>query len=724
YKRNLDDPSRRLSRELFKQAYQVHPYGRPVIGTIEALQGLTRETAARFHAKYYKPENMLLVMAGDFKLDEIKARIKETFGKAIPGKVDKPPLPVEPAQKEPRVAVLGEDVKVARMALAFHIPEVKHEDITGLDMLAAILGQGRTSRLYREIKREKEHVYSIFSYTYTPQGPGLFEIFATLSQDKVIPALKAILDEAFALTRTEVLAEELKRVKLNIKADFIRSRSTMSGEARVAASFHAFFGDFRVKDKYLADIERLTPNDLRRIAARYLHPGNLTVALSLPKEAADTVTSEKLVSVVDRYSIEPEPQKVRKYLLENGATLLVKPDASLPLVSIRTAFLGGLRFETSESNGLNNFLAEIWDQGTERLSAYELATAVEDMAASISSFSGRNSMGLEAEFLSQYLDQGLELMVEVLLRPALAASEVEKARPTILAAIKRQEDRPSSQAFRLFFKTLYGRHPYARDVLGTEESVSHISAEMLRAYYEKWAIPSNMVMAVVGDVDPDQIRKRIGELFKDWRLEKVNPLVINPPAALEGVKTRRLELQKAQTHLVLGFLTPGLKSQEKYALEVLDTVLSGMGGRLFIELRDKQSLAYTVTSFYIPGLDTGAFGFYTAFAPAKFEAVKLALEKIVANVRQEPIGPEELQRAKDNILGLFEIGLQKNRAQAADMAFNERYGLGFDYRYTFVDRINAVTAADVLSVAGRFLDLHKAVAVTVGPAGEWRDSAD
>ena len=247
---------------------------------------------------------------------------------------------------------------------------------------------------------------------------------------------------------------------------------------------------------------------------------------------------------------------------------------------------------------------------------------------------------------------------------------------------------------------------------------------MLRTYYEKWAVPSNMVMAVVGDVDPDQIRKRIGDLLQDWRSAKVNIPVIDPPAALEEVKAGHLDLPRAQTQLVLGVLTPGLESQERHALEVLDTVLSGMGGRLFIELRDKQSLAYTVTSFYSPGLDTGSFAFYTAFAPAKFEAVKQALEKIVADVRQKSISPEELQRAKDNILGLFEIGLQKNSEQAAEMAFNERYGLGFDNRYAYVDRINAVTAADVLSVARRFLDLKKAVAVTVGPVGEWRDSAE
>ena len=724
YRRNLDNPSRRLSKALFESVYRVHPYGRPVIGSVEALKGLTRDAALKFQAKYYKPENMILVLAGAFDPDEVKSKIENTFGQAKPGKVEKPPLPAEPNQTKARVAVLGEDVKDARLALAFHIPDVKHEDITGLDVLATILGQGRTSRLYREIKRDKELAYSIYATTYTPIDPGIFDIFTSLSHEKVIPALKAILNETFALTRTEVKVEELDRVKLNTKADFIRSRSTMSGEARLAASFQALLGDFRVKDKYLADLELITPGDLKRIAAKYLFPENLTVVLTVPEEVADQITPEKIMSVVEGFSSQAGPKKVEKYVLENGATLLVKPDPSLPLVSIRTVFLGGLRFETSEPNGLNNFLAEIWDRGTESLSADELAMAVEDTAASISSFSGRNSMGLEAEFLSQYLDQGLELMVDVLLRPALAASEVDKARPNILAAIKRQEERPSSRAFRLFSKILYGQHPYAMDVMGSEESLKQISAETLRTYYEKWAIPTNMVMAVVGDVDPVQIRRKIGELLKDWKSEKFNPPVINPPLALEGLKTGHEDMKKAQAHLVLGFLAPGLESKDRYALEVLDTVLSGMGGRLFIELRDKQSLAYTVTSFYGPGLGTGSFGFYTAFTPAKFEAVREGLSHIISNIRREPIGPAELQRAKDNILGLYEIGLQKNSQQAADTAFNERYDLGFNYRYKYLEMISAVTPEDVLSVARRYLDMDKAVAVTVGPVGDWPGSTD
>ncbi|MBW2092377.1 MAG: insulinase family protein [Deltaproteobacteria bacterium] len=441
----------------------------------------------------------------------------------------------------------------------------------------------------------------------------------------------------------------------------------------------------------------------------------------MPHEISKDIEESKILRAVSEVSFSKKDNDVKKYSLENGATLLIKADHSLPQVAIRIAFLGGLRFEEPSYQGLNNFLAEVWDKGTKRLTAEELALAVEDMAGSISAFSGRNSFGLEAEFLSQFLDPGLDLLVEVLMQPALAPAEVEKARPGILAAIKRQSDQLTHRTFNLFSKTIYGEHPYAANTLGTPESVKLITADMIRDFYDKWAIPANMVVAVVGDVNPNHFKTRLQELLGNWKKDAkfVSP-AIEPPEALDKLKTAREEIQRAQAHLFLGFLAPGLESEERYPLEVLDRVLSGQGGRLFLDLRDKQSLAYTVSSLFRPGLGTGTFGFYIAFAPSKYDQVKAGLTKVISDLHAKPISPEELSRAKENILGTYEIGLQRNGQLALDIALNELYDLGYDYRYRYIAGISAVTAESVLDVARRYLDMKKAAVVTVGPVEDWK----
>lgn len=717
-KRGEDSPDRRISQALFAQAFQVHPYGRPIIGYADQVRGISRETAVAFHQRWYRPGNMILAVAGDFNPAEMRPLIEKYFGSAPGGPAPEHDRVVEPPQERIRATVLREEVQTARLQMGFHIPGYASKDTTALDVLAVILGQGRTSRLYREVKRDKELVHQITAGAYTPQDPGLFVIDVQLAPEKTEPALKAIIAEISALIRKGVSPEELDRAKLNIQAEFIHDRATMSGEARTALYFEALAGDYRAKDQYLHEVDQMEASVLRAAAAEYFRPENLTVAVMLPQEAAPEITAAVLTEAANQAWIGSDEPQVRKMALASGGTLIVKADHSLPLVSLRAAFLGGLRYEDPKLNGLSNFTAEVWDRSTTKRSAEDLARAVEDLAGSIGAFSGHNSFGLEGKFLSRNFDKGLELFAEVLTQPAFDPAEVEKARENILAAIKRREDQITAVTFQLFTETLYGDHPYGLQVLGSPETVKRITPGDLRTFYEKWARPADLVLTVVGDVDPDELKKRLDELFKKWRGRSLKKPDIQPPASVEGLKTARRDMDRAQAHLVLGFLAPALDSPDRYALEVLDNVLSGMGGRMFVELRDKQSLAYSLSSFYRPGLGTGSFGLYIAFDPAKIDEVRTGLREVLAGVIEHPITDEELRRAKEYILGTYEIGLQSYEAQASNLAFNELYGLGWDYGPKYLAGINAVTAAEVQAAARRYLDLNHAVEVVAGKVGE------
>jgi zinc protease len=188
---------------------------------------------------------------------------------------------------------------------------------------------------------------------------------------------------------------------------------------------------------------------------------------------------------------------------------------------------------------------------------------------------------------------------------------------------------------------------------------------------------------------------------------------------LDKIQAVHDRIDRAQAHLALGFLTPGIGSPDRFALQVLETVLAGMGGRLFVELRDRQSLAYAVTAMFRPGLDTGGFSLYIAFAPDKYGAAKSGLVNILEGLSREPVAPDELERARESILGACEIRLQGYGETAANLAFNELYGLGYDYQKRYLEGIRSVTGADVLTAARRYLDPDRAVAATVGPVEGW-----
>ncbi|MBF0531193.1 MAG: insulinase family protein, partial [Deltaproteobacteria bacterium] len=576
-------------------------------------------------------------------------------------------------------------------------------------------------RLYQQVRRKLELVNEISAGTYTPLDPGLFVVSAQLTPEKTEAAVKAILAELWSLAESGVGSEELQRAKLNAKAEYLQSRATMSGEAQNAAHYEALDGDYRKKDHYLTEVDQVTVENLTEIAARYLRPENLTITVMLPKEAESKLDQTAILTLAAAAAPKPkvgassvQPATFHKYQLKNGVRLLIKADHSLPLVSVRAAFLGGSLYETDRDSGLTNFLTKVWDKGTTRLSAEALARETEDIGAGLNAFSGFNSFGLEGEFLGQYLDRSLDLLADLLLHPAFDPAEVEKVRPNIKAAILRQRDELSARTFKLFRQTLYGSHPYSRDILGTEATVNRFTAQDLKSYYQRFVRPDNAVLAVVGDVDPDRIKSRLEELLSGWNGNSGHKPVIGPPSTWKGVKSALDPVDRAQTHLVLGYLAADMLSPDRYALDLLHSVLSGQSGRMFVKLRDEQSLAYALTSFYRPGLGTGFFGLYIAFEPAKLEKVQAGLKDLLAELYTNPITAEELNGAKQYIMGNYEVGQQTNGAQAGEAAFNELYGLGYDYPAKYLSAISAVTPEDVMRVAKRYLNPDQAAQVIVG----------
>ncbi len=738
-KRGEDIPSRRLSQALFKSAYRVHPYRRPVIGTTKLLRTFTRPAIVKFFRKWYVPENAALVVVGDFKTKKALARIREAFEDWPSRPAPLRPRPAEPPQSGMRVVFLEDNIQEAYLDVAFHAPSLSHEDVYALDALALVAGQGESSRLYRRVKDELGLVHSVYSSAYTPKDPGLLVSGAVLEPEKLQKAVQAILQELYALKRSPPSEAELKKVKLNIEADFVFRRETVQGQAQGLGYFETVAGDIEFDKRYVERIRALRPEDVQRVAQKYLRNENLTIAVILPKEnakVADEASIRRAAEAAEREAASVKPpagdgdlsvlngkappegragNKVRREVLPNGVTLLVKENPTVPTVAVSAVYLGGLRFEDERRSGINNFIADLLTRGTETHSAAQFATLVDSMAASVSAFSGRNSIGVTAESLARFFDPLLDLVGEVLLRPAFDPGEIKKSRQDILAEIKREEDNLSQSAFKLFFRTLYGKHPYALPVNGTAKTVKAIKREDLEAYYRNVATPDNLVLTVVGDVRTDHVVRRVKEVFgkpaqKTFSLP--SPPAVKPPeTTLRKVKYR----EKKQAHIVYGFLGTTLADQDRYPLEVMNAVLSGQGGRLFVELRDKQSLAYAISSFHFEGLDPGALGVYIATTPEKVETALTGIRKELERVRSTPVSPKELERAKKYIIGGYEIDLQRNSAQAADMAFNERYGLGWDEFKRYPERIAAVTAEDVLRVARKYIRLDAPVLGMVTP---------
>ena len=712
-RRGDDSPGRALSQGLFSLAYQDHPYNLPVIGTRESVRSFSREQMLEFHQRWYVPNNMSFVVVGDIDPDETLAQIKKAFEGAQPRRDLSHPRRAESTQSEPRVELLRKSFDQTLVGLAYPAPEFANEDTAYVDLLSWVLGGGESSRLYRQVKDKQQLVHGVSASAYTPLDPGLFFIDLVLEPANIEAALASVRSEIERLVESGPNAQELERARVNLLSHEVHEKETMQGQARKYGYFETLADGIEVEAEYNERIRKATIQDLRRVAEKYLRSERASLVVLIPEAKRPDLNEATLLGLLENTEASDSNDAKKEleggilhYTLDNGLRVVVKPNQAIGLVSMRLAFLGGLLAETADTQGITAFASEMIEKGTEQRSAAQFAAEVESMAGSVAGFSGRNTLGMTAEFLSNHLDAGLDLFADVLLHPSFEPKEIDKLREETLAALRRREDNLQAKAFELFSEGLYPNHPYRFPTLGNETTVQSFDRDSLRQLWSRYAQPSNGVLAIVGDVDADAVVEGMASRLAGWtNSEKVS---LPERTRLEPArKAREVSLEKGrnQVHLIVGYTGLTMDDPEAPALEVLTQVLAGQGGRLFLELRDKQSLAYVVTAFSNEGVDPGSFGVYIASDPSKLDQARAGLDAELRRILDEPVTPLEIERAKAYLIGSQAVSLQRFGSQASMLSLEELYGLGATHHLEYESRIEAVTADDLSRVAKRIIKL-------------------
>jgi zinc protease len=740
-KRSQDTPARRASRDLFATAYQVHPYRLPVIGTEQSVRSFTREKVLEFYHRHYQPKNIVLSVVGDLTEAQLRQWVEEIFGgdwgRPYEGAVERPSEPPTPTR---RVSLRPDEVKEAYLNLSFGIPQADHPDVPALDVLAMLAGQGEASRLVLEVKRKRNLANEVHAYAYTPRDPGLFTTSLTLPPEKLPQALEETARVLATLRATPVDADELATVKALVEAEAVYQRETVQGLARKLGFYQSSMNGLEAEARYYEAVARLTPEMIRDVAERYVRFDRAVVTGLLPagakfdgaqaEEILDRVAREKPGAAPERRvrkaaagdstmrlgrSVPQGATKVVQETLPSGARLVIREERAVPLFAMRAAFPGGLRYETAADNGLTTLLTRSLTRGTPGHDAEEISHLIDAYAGSLSGQGGRNSVGLRGEFLSKHFESAFRLFADVLNNPTFPEAEVARERGLLLQDILTREDKPSGLAFDMFNRTLFRSHPYRMPSLGEQASVEKLGPDALKAYHAAYMDPSQLSLCVVGDVKTDEVLALANEYFGASRGKALAAPDVRPEAPPELPRSEKRVLARAQAHLVLGF--PGARVYDawRHPLEVLSTVLSGQGGRLFVELRDKRSMAYSVSSFSIEGVDPGYFAVYMGTSPEKVDAALAGIREQLTRMCEELVPEDELARAKQHLIGTHEIGLQRNGSRAALLALDACYGLGMANFLHYADQVAKVTAEDVRSVARRVIDFNHSALAIVGP---------
>jgi zinc protease len=380
---------------------------------------------------------------------------------------------------------------------------------------------------------------------------------------------------------------------------------------------------------------------------------------------------------------------------------------------MKAAFMGGVRVEEDGQGGLTELFSRNWLSGSKNFTEDEINLKVDEMAAGIGAFGGRNSTGLSMDYLAPFEDKMLEIFSDSLLAPQFPAHILEREKVVLKNQIKSRNDNPAQICVLSFMQEIFKGHPYARDVIGSEESIDAITGKDLRDYYTKIAHGKNVTFSVVGDINRDKWVKLVENMTSQLpRGEKITNKF--PIAELKEDKKLFHELKKEQSHIIVGYRGLTLRDPERFTLEVIQSVLSGQGGRLFLELRDKNSLAYSVSPMHMEGLECGYFGGYIGCSPEKAAKAIQMLKVEFQKLAEKKIGAEELIRAQRYLIGRHDIELQRKSTIGNAILFDDIYGLDYRESLDVADKYFAVTAEDVQKLAARIFSQASVISL-VGP---------
>ncbi|WP_413583002.1 M16 family metallopeptidase [Bdellovibrio sp. HCB288] len=736
-KRGQDSPGRRSSQLLFSNIFRKHEYGIPVIGYDKVVKSVSAKKIREYYQSRYVPSNMFLVIAGDFESKEMKKKVEQMFGGFAPFKLRKTKHTKEPAQKDIRIKVEQAKFETTTGYLSWRIPDVNHKDIAALEVLAAILGQGDSSRLMQTLRIREPLTNSVGAFSYSMPDDGLFAVSFNLEPENLDKALDTMIPVLTKIIEEPPTTMEMQKAITNFASHEVYSMETVDNIARKAGGDEFYYGDHNHYRKYMRQVYSLKPVDIQKAAKKYFKSNAFSLSLmtNMDKKVADKsmkrfaknlqtalstvkASTEKTPRFVPkRFSINTEAVKhtpeTQRITLKSGATLLIREQKDTPYVSMKAAFLGGARTEDGTTNGLTELFSRNWLSGSKNFTEDEINHRVDELAAGIGAFGGRNSVGMSMDYLSPFEDKMLEIYTDSLLNPQFPAEILEREKVVQKNQVKSRNDNPSQICVMNFMKEIFKNHPYSRDLLGNDQSISAINQESLIKYYNNVAHAKNLTFCVVGDVNTKKWVKTLeqvtAELSPGKKIENHFPVT-----KIKESKHIFHELKKEQSHIIVGYQGLTLKSPERYTLEIIQSILSGQGGRLFLELRDKNSLAYSVSPMHMEGIEGGYFGGYIGCSPEKALKSIQMLKAEFQKLAEVKVGEEELTRAQRYLIGRHDIELQRKGTICNAILFDDIYGLDYRESLDVADKYFAITPEDIQKLAQKIFSQPEIISL-VGP---------
>ncbi len=682
-KRKLDNPRALAGESLYQLLFTVHRMRRWRIGTEAGLRRLWSEDVRRYHATRYTPDRTIVALVGDLDVNQALRLAADTYGGWAPPPVPIAPSPQEPDTRRATLRLLRGDVARPLAAIGWRTVGALHPDTPALDAAAELLGAGRGSRLWRAV-RLPGLAAGVGAAHYTPTEVGVFELSVEAEAARVDEAVKRSLDLTADLAAHEPAGVEMERVRALIEAQWARRFESMEGRATGLCEFEAL-GGYQLADDLYQQAMAVTGAEVRRVAERYLGESGACAVLYLPPGQPTTLEAG-WPPPASRDGGPPAPQvaasRVPRRRLPAGAVaypgevahlaldhadLLVRPKRGAGLVAVGIYAPGLHDLERPETAGLTTLLLRGALRGAGGLGAEELAFAAEALGGSVGAVAGTDASGWTVTVPSSSAGRAVALLRAIALEPMLDQEELYRERSLQADDAARVRDDMFRHPVQRALRQAFGGDPYGQPQLGDPDGVARLDAGAVRAL-ALMLRQARPVAVAVGDLPTAQLLDCLAPVA-DWPSPPARGAAPSsggaPPPwnAGCGAETR----DKEQTALALAFPAPEAGSPDRFPLEVMGALLSGLAGRLFDTLREKRSLAYTVSALPWLRRRGGAVLGYIATSPERESEAREGMLEQLERLAREPVEAEELERARRYAAGLVAIGRQHAASIAGEI---------------------------------------------------------
>lgn len=744
--RTEDSPTGLFWEEIDAAAFKVHPYGWPIIGWMSDIESFDTKVMREYYESHYVPNNAIVVVAGDMDSNSVLKKITETFGKIERGPEPPPMRLVEPEQQVEKMIYYESDkTNLPYVVFAYHAPEVSHPDSPALEVAAEVMSGGRESRLNRELV-ETGLASSAETVHDTNQDPYLFYFEVELQPGGDPGGIEAILKRQIETMISEPVTDyELQRAKNRFAAGEIFSGESISGYSRMLGWFELTTGDYGSYDRYLDDIDKVTAEDVQRVAEKYFKPKNRTVGVLMPATGGQAAAPSRddadrrlfayreqsgPMDISDvRTSVEvdsdfPEidfSSRVKQKVTDNGIKVVVYENPAFPTVHLHGVIRGaGSYGDTGGKYGLAQLVSRTIRRGTTGRTYEEINRELEYVGAEMGFVCGNETFVISGKYLKKDYRMGMDLLADVLMNPVFPEEGVEIERAIAVSSAEAQKKSNSMMAWHAYMSQVYEGHPYSNPTSGTVNGLKSVTLEDLKKFHADNFRPDRMQLVFAGDITLEEAVGVVEEFFGGWKAAGEQAFETPGLPKLEGVKRKLVEMpEKMQDVFYIGFPTLGPTDPDYDTFELMTNILAGtdLTSRLYKTVREKNGLVYYVYGFHLPKTGGATFQVSGGLAPENLEkAIGLVLDGI-KEIQTQPLGEQELKDAKNFAIGSLLRSLETNDQVASMLSDYAYFGRPFEDIDKYPGMIEKINAGDIMRAAKKHLSTENYVIGVAGPAG-------